>query len=324
MNEDTTTPTPTYARLACGHTVAVTGLTLGDHCACDECCARNGAVGLTRAVILVLTQAEVTAEIAALETENLKREVGVLTTELAAAHAEASTYEEAMQRANADRAKISDVLDKYRIGGNRKTCGDRAAALDAALATIPVKSNDFRGSHFDIKQSFAEGFDPGRVAVAFTERIAAVSNPPPPPRTHHHRKSCEEPTCDIDIEWEEPDECEPPDRCSRHCSRQIAPTVVVRASMNRGGGYPIEARLVVSRNAIDGCVTVNAEYLDHDGLGGERWSRAGEHPGLPGLAETILAELLARDAEDRGPEVVRANRGDAGDLLEVDLGDVLW
>jgi hypothetical protein len=33
---------------------------------------------------------------------------------------------------------------------------------------------DFRGSKFDITQKFAEGFDPGRVSVAFTEDIARV------------------------------------------------------------------------------------------------------------------------------------------------------
>lgn len=34
--------------------------------------------------------------------------------------------------------------------------------------------NDFRGSTFNVTQQFAEGFDPGRVAVAFTERIAEM------------------------------------------------------------------------------------------------------------------------------------------------------
>jgi len=34
--------------------------------------------------------------------------------------------------------------------------------------------NDFRGSRFDIKQSFAEGFDPDRIAVAFTNDLATL------------------------------------------------------------------------------------------------------------------------------------------------------
>lgn len=36
-------------------------------------------------------------------------------------------------------------------------------------------SYDFRGSRFDIKQAFAEGFDPDRVAVAFTNDLAKIS-----------------------------------------------------------------------------------------------------------------------------------------------------
>jgi len=34
--------------------------------------------------------------------------------------------------------------------------------------------NDFRGSKFDITQKFAEGFDPDRIAVAFTNDLAAL------------------------------------------------------------------------------------------------------------------------------------------------------
>jgi hypothetical protein len=34
--------------------------------------------------------------------------------------------------------------------------------------------NDFRGSHFDIKQAFAEGFDPDRIAVAFSNDLAVL------------------------------------------------------------------------------------------------------------------------------------------------------
>ena len=38
----------------------------------------------------------------------------------------------------------------------------------------PHVVQDFRGSHFDVKQSFAEGYDPDRVAVAFTDRIQSL------------------------------------------------------------------------------------------------------------------------------------------------------
>lgn len=38
----------------------------------------------------------------------------------------------------------------------------------------PPTVNDFRGSKFDIKQMFAEGFDPDRIAVAFTNDLAAL------------------------------------------------------------------------------------------------------------------------------------------------------
>ena len=38
----------------------------------------------------------------------------------------------------------------------------------------PPPNYDFRGSKFDIKQMFAEGFDPDRIAVAFTNDLAAL------------------------------------------------------------------------------------------------------------------------------------------------------
>lgn len=37
----------------------------------------------------------------------------------------------------------------------------------------PLNNFDFRGSRFDIKQAFAEGFDPDRIAVAFTNDLAS-------------------------------------------------------------------------------------------------------------------------------------------------------
>lgn len=48
----------------------------------------------------------------------------------------------------------------------------------AAIKDKPVPENqvyqDFRGSRFDITQAFAEGFDPGRVAVAFANDLGSI------------------------------------------------------------------------------------------------------------------------------------------------------
>jgi len=43
---------------------------------------------------------------------------------------------------------------------------------EKAISKPPV--NDFRGSTFNIKQAFAEGFDPDRIAVAFTQDLVAL------------------------------------------------------------------------------------------------------------------------------------------------------
>ena len=59
----------------------------------------------------------------------------------------------------------------------------RERQLELSLATIPggrrdrgerqqPPVNDFRGSKFDIKQMFAEGFDPDRIAAAFSSDLA--------------------------------------------------------------------------------------------------------------------------------------------------------
>ena len=40
----------------------------------------------------------------------------------------------------------------------------------------PGTTNDFRGSHFDIRQNFAEGFDPDRVAAAFSSDLAKLGD----------------------------------------------------------------------------------------------------------------------------------------------------
>ena len=40
----------------------------------------------------------------------------------------------------------------------------------------PGVTNDFRGSHFDIRQNFAEGFDPDRIAAAFSSDLAKLGD----------------------------------------------------------------------------------------------------------------------------------------------------
>lgn len=67
-------------------------------------------------------------------------------------------FESAWERAN---AKDADVALAH---GHRKAPG----------STPDGVYQDFRGSQFNITQAFAEGFDPGRVSVAFTERIAQI------------------------------------------------------------------------------------------------------------------------------------------------------
>lgn len=49
-----------------------------------------------------------------------------------------------------------------------------AAAPTAPGAQPPPTYQDFRGSRFDIKQNFAEGWDAGRVAVALTDKVAEL------------------------------------------------------------------------------------------------------------------------------------------------------
>jgi hypothetical protein len=50
----------------------------------------------------------------------------------------------------------------------------RRAARPTPTARGLQPNYDFRGSHFDIKQAFAEGFDPDRIAVAFANDLATL------------------------------------------------------------------------------------------------------------------------------------------------------
>lgn len=50
----------------------------------------------------------------------------------------------------------------------------KATTPEAPDKRPPAVNYDFRGSRFDITQNFAEGFDPDRIAVAFSEDLAAL------------------------------------------------------------------------------------------------------------------------------------------------------
>lgn len=74
---------------------------------------------------------------------------------------------------------VAEIAEQ--IAAAQKAVADRertqATAAAAAARTAPKArggahtTNDFRGSRFDIKQQFAQGFDPGRISVAFVEEL---------------------------------------------------------------------------------------------------------------------------------------------------------
>lgn len=55
-----------------------------------------------------------------------------------------------------------------------KKAGDRGD--EARDKKPPAQNFDFRGSRFDITQNFAEGFDPDRIAVAFSQDLASLAD----------------------------------------------------------------------------------------------------------------------------------------------------
>lgn len=63
---------------------------------------------------------------------------------------------------------------------HQKELDDAKARAERAAkptdATPPGTYQDFRGSKFDIKQSFAEGFDPDKVAVTFGDQLAKLGD----------------------------------------------------------------------------------------------------------------------------------------------------
>lgn len=70
------------------------------------------------------------------------------------------------------------ILQKEQQRGQREA--DRAVAKKTKASDTPetrqAPYNDFRGSKFDIEQKFAEGFDPDRIAVAFSNDLAALAD----------------------------------------------------------------------------------------------------------------------------------------------------
>jgi hypothetical protein len=75
---------------------------------------------------------------------------------------------------------IADVEKEARFERQLRAAQQSAelAAQRRKIATPPDRMKqpncDFRGSRFDITQKFAEGFDPDRIAVAFTNDLAAL------------------------------------------------------------------------------------------------------------------------------------------------------
>jgi hypothetical protein len=66
-------------------------------------------------------------------------------------------------------------------GGPRMWADSQLNAMRSRYATKTTGSmpennvyQDFRGSRFDVRQEFAEGFDPDRIAVGFANDIAAL------------------------------------------------------------------------------------------------------------------------------------------------------
>jgi hypothetical protein len=64
--------------------------------------------------------------------------------------------------------------EERRFGMGDIRFAERALGAREVPSGRPQNNFDFRGSRFDITQSFAEGFDPDRIAVAFANDIAAL------------------------------------------------------------------------------------------------------------------------------------------------------
>jgi len=83
------------------------------------------------------------------------------------------------------KASAADVMfSKTKKQAQQNLMGDATTRVAKAAPVAPKKGKqtspetqvyqDFRGSRFDIKQAFAEGFDPDRIAVAFANDISSI------------------------------------------------------------------------------------------------------------------------------------------------------
>lgn len=90
-----------------------------------------------------------------------------------------------LDAAKAEHKRLIAERDRVRKAKGWKAIEKQAKVAEGAEAAMPewfkgwkpekVENNfDFRGSKFDIKQEFAQGFDPGRVSVAFTHDLATL------------------------------------------------------------------------------------------------------------------------------------------------------
>lgn len=68
-----------------------------------------------------------------------------------------------------DRTELDTKLKAYDITKERN-----APSRETPSSRPPANNYDFRGSRFDITQNFAEGFDPDRIAVAFSNDLSAL------------------------------------------------------------------------------------------------------------------------------------------------------
>jgi len=85
---------------------------------------------------------------------------------------------ETMKKGWAETARLT--AEKERLAGIKAAMDlglERKKKTDDATAEKPPENHiDFRGSKFDITQTFAEGFDPDRIAVAFSNDLAALAD----------------------------------------------------------------------------------------------------------------------------------------------------
>lgn len=92
-----------------------------------------------------------------------------------------SDLTKAMQRGDKVTAAQRKFFDEYDAAMKKQGLRGAGSGLKARYGAMPAEAapgnavyQDFRGSKFEIEQKFAEGYDPGRVAVAFANDIASM------------------------------------------------------------------------------------------------------------------------------------------------------